>query len=481
MKSYRHRTRFSRWRLLAYTSGLLVLLFLALILAVRSGVQAQPGPTARVVKDVLGQQQITVAIAGENLVNLGGFEFDLDVNPAVAKMQGAEAGDFLGSTGRTVGTLGPIIGAQGETIGFGAYSYDTTGSNIPGPSGNGTLAWVTMEVVSDGVSPLTLHNPIFADVQAVVQQVTTVSAALQVRSHHVAWNFMTPCVDTSSLTVTETLESITGDYTRVMGEEGTYVVGLPDIFQTLDSLRPGRGYFVYVTASTPVTFTQVMPPYDPHTPMALGLGWRWIGYCLETSLPVTMALESIDGLYDRVIGEYGTYVVGLPDQFQTLHEMRQGEGYQIRMLSEGTLQYPTSVPRVPAKVAAPAPSGACASVQNTPYITLVYGEVTVAGAPAPAGTVVEAVTPRGEVAGCFAVTHPGYFGVMQVYGEDAEGGIPGFRAAEPIQWRVNGQMASGSQSVTWSGQGDLYQVNISLGAPTGGAPSIFVPLVVNGK
>ncbi len=36
----------------------------------------------------------------------------------------------------------------------------------------------------------------------------------------------------------------------------------------------------------------------------------------------------------------GAYVVGLPDQFQSLREMEQGTGYLIRMTADGVLTYP---------------------------------------------------------------------------------------------------------------------------------------------
>jgi len=85
------------------------------------------------------------------------------------------------------------------------------------------------------------------------------------------------------------------------------------------------------------------------------------------------------------------------------------------------------------------------TVQPTPYLTLVYGQIEVDGNPAPAGTRVEAVTPRGEVAGCFAVQAAGYLGVMPIYGADADGVTPGFREGEAIAWRVNGQPAAGPE------------------------------------
>jgi hypothetical protein len=64
---------------------------------------------------------------------------------------------------------------------------------------------------------------------------------------------------------------------------------------------------------------------------------------------------------------------------------------------------------------------------------IVYGEVKIAGTAAPAGTVVEARSPRGDTVGCKEVTTPGYYPTMYVYGEDnSQPPIPGMRAGETV-------------------------------------------------
>ena len=467
----------------------LAFLILALLLAVvafalRSGTrlaQAQGGPAVTIVRNTLGQQQVVVAITGTNMANLGGFEFDLGVDPAVAQVTTATVGSFLGTSGRTVGSLGPIIGSQGETVGFGAYSYDPSGNNGPGASGNGGLALVSMDVISDGVSSLTLNNPIFANVDATQQSVTTTNAALQVRTHHNGWNLMSICVDTSGLGVTETLQSMTGDYDMVVDGHGhAFIVGLIDDWQSLHEVVPPNAYYVRTTQSIPVTLTQVAPAFDASTPMTLTTGWRWIGYCVAQSEPVTVALSSIAGKYDMVVGERDAYIVGLGDTFSSLKVLRQGNGYMIRMTADGTLVYPSGSPRVATlhEANVRAATGKCAGVQNTPYLTMAYGHVLWHGQPAPVGTVVEAVTPRGEVAGCFEVTTAGAYGVMQLYGADSDGGIPGFRPGEPIHWRVNGVDVKDVPGFTWADDKAVHEVALSATSSNGsGAAPIFLPLV----
>jgi len=48
-------------------------------------------------------------------------------------------------------------------------------------------------------------------------------------------------------------------------------------------------------------------------------------------------------------------------------------------------------------------SAPCSHAQISPCVTLAYGEVYVGKEPAPVGIVVEAVTPRGKVGGCYLV------------------------------------------------------------------------------
>ena len=68
-----------------------------------------------------------------------------------------------------------------------------------------------------------------------------------------------------------------------------------------------------------------------------------MGYLPQCTLSITVALGSIEGRYDLVLGETKSYAVWLPPQFNTLTEMSPGEGYLIRMTAAGTLTYPACV------------------------------------------------------------------------------------------------------------------------------------------
>jgi hypothetical protein len=111
----------------------------------------------------------------------------------------------------------------------------------------------------------------------------------------------------------------------------------------------------------------------------------------------------------------------------------------------------------------PVAAGVCPPVQNTPLFTIVYGTVTLNGAAAPVGTVVEARSPRGDVVGCFVVSQAGNYGAMYVYGEDISVSppVPGMKSGEVVVFYVNGAEATANPELAWSNDHDVHQVDLS--------------------
>jgi len=103
-------------------------------------------------------------------------------------------------------------------------------------------------------------------------------------------------------------------------------------------------------------------------------------------------------------------------------------------------------------------------VSDTDSFTEYYGTVTLDGGPAPAGTIVEAYSPRGDRAGCVEVIIPGFYPYMRVYGEnlDANPPIPGMRLNDEVTFKVNGNVAQSDPSpAIWTDDWDQHPVNLS--------------------
>jgi uncharacterized repeat protein (TIGR01451 family) len=96
----------------------------------------------------------TVNVMLDNAVDLGAFEFDLVYNPAIVHVDDVYLGGFLGSTGRTVGEVGPAIDNLTGRTSYGGFSTGSGG----GPNGTGLLATVILDPQVTGDSDLILEN-----------------------------------------------------------------------------------------------------------------------------------------------------------------------------------------------------------------------------------------------------------------------------------------------------------------------------------
>jgi hypothetical protein len=124
---------------------------------------AAPNQTAIVKIDPASQTvdpggTLSVMVRIENVVNLGAFQFELTYDPAYVAATSVALGPFLGSTGRSVGEVGPMYATGVVT--YGAYSFGVN----PGPSGDGVLATITLQATTSvGTSALHLQNVLVTD------------------------------------------------------------------------------------------------------------------------------------------------------------------------------------------------------------------------------------------------------------------------------------------------------------------------------
>ena len=387
-----------------------------------------------------------------------------------------------------VGTIVTALNPRGDVVGCfevttpGLYGYmrvygeDAAASpSIPGMR---TGEPVTFEV--NGVCADTDPAPVLWQDDKGYHAVDLTSPCVQEQRIplHSGWNWFSINRTPSDSSVPAVLTSISGKYDLVLGEDGVYAPPPADpAFNTLTDILPGEGYMIRMThaAEEPNPLLVSGPLVPANTPIPLHSGWNWLGYLPESAQDISHALNSIAGKFDLVLGETGTYAPPPANPaFNTLSHLEPGRGYLIRMTQAATLVYPATAA---AGQVAPAmqPAQIC-DVSITPYFTHYYDDITIGGLSAPAGAVVEALSPRGDVVGCFEVTTPGLYGYMRVYGEDAAASppIPGMRVGEEVTFRVNGMPAVPAPSpVIWQDDKGTHEVLLSVSGYTD-----FLPLIV---
>jgi len=105
----------------------------------------------------------TVSVVIEDAADLGGFQFDLIYDPDMFQVvEDPTLGDFLGSTGRQVGSYTITRDNVDGLLEFAAWS---TGAS-PGPSGDGVLAEILVKAEWVGEGTLQLEEAKWTDTQA---------------------------------------------------------------------------------------------------------------------------------------------------------------------------------------------------------------------------------------------------------------------------------------------------------------------------
>ena len=130
------------------------------------GAAARQNPTVRIepAESVVGAgQTFTVSVMIDQADDLGGFEFTLLFVPTTVTVGSVTVGDFPGSTGRTAIPVGPTSDNQAGRVSFGAV---TVPPDVPGASGTGVLATVTLTAQGFGESPLDLQGVVVLDTHA---------------------------------------------------------------------------------------------------------------------------------------------------------------------------------------------------------------------------------------------------------------------------------------------------------------------------
>jgi hypothetical protein len=149
-------------------------------------------------------EPFTVAVMVDNAMGLGGFQFDMVFSPSIVRVDEVTLGGFLGSTGRSVIPLDPVIDNQNGEATFGAFSY----GHASGPEGTGALALITLTTQGVGLSALDLQGVLVLDTGG-DSQVVIVEDGLVVAGGAPTPTSTPTATNTPTATVTPTPTSIT--------------------------------------------------------------------------------------------------------------------------------------------------------------------------------------------------------------------------------------------------------------------------------
>jgi hypothetical protein len=280
------------------------------------------------------------------------------------------------------------------------------------------------------------------------------------------WNFMSFRMQPPLPLVDVTLNSIRGKYCRVLGEAGLYFCNVPEQFRTLKEMQAAKGYYLHITNTQSLNLLVDGVPLAATTPLALHAGVNWVGYLPSSSMPVTVALQSIAGQYLRVASIDKLYDPALP-QFSTLSLLEPGKGYSIYATQDASLIYSSGSSSfgneaAPVSEQASETKPVCTGLPVSPYYTVIYGEAKVAGQPMARGTVVRALTNTGVVVGCAVVGEEGRYGFMMVYGAGAGSeDLQGMQTGESIRLQFGG-MDVGETPYVWAADQDLHRFDVEF-------------------
>ena len=166
---------------------------------------------------------------------------------------------------------------------------------------------------------------------------TTCAGYYETAAAPAAGDYVTGCGMTSSgiSSVFSAMGLTSADSLVVVGPGGTvYMPNSP--FNTLKTILPGRGYWVYVGGAKDILVPGASLSADQQ--LSLGSGWIQIGYWGTDGVTPTTAFACVNGLYDIITDETGKVLVsGSP--FNTLKLIQKNKGYFLHTTAPATLGY----------------------------------------------------------------------------------------------------------------------------------------------
>ena len=155
------------------------------------------------------------------------------------------------------------------------------------------------------------------------------------------WNFISICLDIADTDLLSVLDQIKDScisvhyYDTASGQWKRYFFNGPQFLNDLDTIEPGKGYWLNMAGSAVLTITG---PQIMDTAVQLFPGRNLVGYSLVVIKSCAEALSTIDGdyvviwAYDNETGTWSKYAPAAPDASNTLTQLEPGKAYCIEAI-----------------------------------------------------------------------------------------------------------------------------------------------------
>jgi len=268
-------------------------------------------------------------------------------------------------------TLDPLSPKEIYAAGNGLYRSTDAGASwalVPGPLSHASVNNVD---AASNLSETVVYAGVLGSMAAVLESSPAVLAALQEENMSAGsgayqislthrqlslspgWNLISLPLSPLIADITDALGSIDGNYDLAYAYHAwdagdpwkKYNIAALDFLNDLTDISETVGVWIRVDEAVELKVSGSLPS-SPE--IALYEGWNLVGYPWETTLELTEALASIDGLYDLVYAykawesddPWKKYNVAAQPWLNDLTEMGPGWGYWIRVSQDCTWSVP---------------------------------------------------------------------------------------------------------------------------------------------
>ena len=152
------------------------------------------------------------------------------------------------------------------------------------------------------------------------------------------WNLISLNIVPPSTDVADFTSSIASNLLEIRNATESYDPNIDNMFNTLHQINNSEGYWIKMLQ--PTTFQVSGSTLDvQNLQIHLNQGWNLVAYPLDEIKDVPVALSSITPYLIEVRNATQSYDPNLPDNFNTLHQMKPNEGYWIKVSQNCILTY----------------------------------------------------------------------------------------------------------------------------------------------